>query len=82
MLSLSSCSVLRKDRAVSVSENITELHSENVFQLMMDVDAVPDFNPDEGGGMVDFGGELESVKFWVALIIGSWYLVGFSKGLR
>ena len=27
-------------------------------------------------------GDLNSVKFWVAIIIGSWYLVGFSKGLR
>ena len=49
---------------------------------MMDVEVIPDYLLDEDGNTFDYGGELEFVKFWVALIIGSWYLVGFSKGLR
>ena len=48
----------------------------------MDLDIAQDFLMDEDIKTADIEGELESVKFWVALIIGSWYLVGFSRGLR
>ena len=48
----------------------------------MDVDVVSDNPLDEDTNTVDCNGELEFVKLWLAVIIGSWYLVGFSKGLR
>ena len=48
----------------------------------MDFDIAQDFLMDEDVKTADCEGDLESVKFWVALIIGSWYLVGFSRGLR
>ena len=50
--------------------------------MKMDVDIMHDLVMDEDANTLDTEGELEFVKFWVALIIGSWYLVGFSKGLR
>ena len=48
----------------------------------MDVDIAHGMLGDDEVDMLDNEGDLESVKFWVAVIIGSWYLVGFSKGLR
>ena len=48
----------------------------------MDFDIAQDFLMDEDVKTTDCEGGLESIKFWVALIIGSWYLVGFSKSLR
>ena len=52
-------------------------------QILMDVDEIQDgFYLEEDVENVDHQDKLENVKFWVALIIGSWYLVGFSKGLK
>ena len=52
-------------------------------QILMDVDEIQDgFYLEEDVENLDHQDKLENVKFWVALIIGSWYLVGFSKGLK
>ena len=48
----------------------------------MDVDVVHEYLVDEELNIVDCSDELEFVRLWVAIIIGSWFLVGFSKGLR
>ena len=50
----------------------------------MDMDVMQDFLLDEDAnhGVSDVQEDLEYLKFWVAIIISSWYLVGFSKGLR
>ena len=48
----------------------------------MDVDIAQDIIVEEEVIMYESEADLNSVEFWVAIIIGSWYLVGFSKGLR
>jgi hypothetical protein len=48
----------------------------------MDVDVVHEYLVDEDLKTVDCREELEVVRLWVAVIIGSWFLVGFSKGLK
>ena len=48
----------------------------------MDIDIAQGMLGEDEVDTLDGEGDLESVKFWVAVIIGSWYLVGFSKGLR
>ena len=48
----------------------------------MDVDVVHEYLADEDINTVDCSKELEVVRLWVAIIIGSWFLVGFSKVLK
>ena len=54
----------------------------DIISDKMDVDIAHGMLGEDEVDMLDNEGDLESVKFWVAVIIGSWYLVGFSKGLR
>ena len=49
---------------------------------MMDVDVVHEYLVDEDLNIVDCREELETIRFWVTVIIGSWFLLSFSKKIR